>query len=89
MAAPFGGHPKLAHYLAWAHDQQRCEVRSLVVVDQDGASYTAIRVKAPSGRHVIVVGIEQDEHLLPTQIAYFDRRLGLQSPWTSWDWDDS
>jgi len=38
------------------------------------------RVTAPSGQHVIVADIEQDERLVPTMIAHLDRRLGLSSP---------
>lgn len=39
------------------------------------------RLIAPNGRHVVIVDYNQEELLVPTFIAYLDRRLGLKSPW--------
>ena len=41
----------------------------------------AIELTTAEGRSATVVGIEIDEHLVPTMIAYLDRRLAVTSPW--------
>ena len=40
-------------------------------------------------RAIIEVDVSQEEHLLPTQIGYYDRVLGLKSPWFSLDLDET
>jgi len=80
MAYPFGGHPTLSEYLTWAARSAGCTVQTgYKLVGDEVLSMT--RVVAPSGRHVIVVDMAQDERLVPTYIAHLDRRLGLKSPW--------
>lgn len=37
-------------------------------------------VLSADGKHVIISGIGMKERLMPRQVAYFDRRLGLDSP---------
>ncbi|MEO1018525.1 MAG: hypothetical protein AAFY56_12660 [Pseudomonadota bacterium] len=41
---------------------------------------TMTKIAAPSGRWVIVVGVAQDDYLLPLSVGNLDRRLGLNSP---------
>lgn len=47
----------------------------------EGGPVLMTRVVTPAGRHVIVVDYDQNERLVPTFVAYLDRRLGLKSPW--------
>lgn len=78
MAYPFGGHPTLKDYIGWCN-LQGCTTRS--GFSHDGVTMcTRYILEAPSGRHVIITGIGMSEHLVPTYVAYLDRRLGLDSP---------
>ncbi len=80
MAAPFGGHPTLAHYLHWIRDNgghAECGYKN----DRRGRVHALVKVVAANGNAVIVSGIPQSEHLPPTYVAYLDRRLGVTSPW--------
>lgn len=83
MAAPFGGHPTLLDYLEWCADQG-CTTRSMV---QQGKGILLPRQYIEHGdRHVIISGIGLKERLTPTQVGYYDRRLGLLSPFAKiWD----
>jgi hypothetical protein len=42
----------------------------------------AVRLRAPSGKAVNYTGPQTDE-LTPSMIAYFDRRLGVLSPFSA------
>jgi hypothetical protein len=77
-AYPFGGHPTLADYTHWAR-QQGCQVDCGVTVI-DNRSVRMTRIVAPSGRHVVEVGTNDDDVLVPTTVGRLDRRLGLDSP---------
>ena len=82
MAAyPFGGHPKLSAYLTWAAQTAGCTVQTGYRLSKDGEALSMTRLIAPNGRHVVIVDYNQEELLVPTFIAYLDRRLGLKSPW--------
>jgi hypothetical protein len=78
MAAPFGGHPRLIDYLGWC-SQQGCTTTSGFNV-KDGVTVTFHIVAAASGEYVVISGIGNNEYLVPTVVAYLDRRLGLDSP---------
>jgi len=80
-AMPFGGHPKFSEYCTWAAQEESCAVKSGYATAPDGAVITQTIITAPSGKHVIVPDVDQDERLLPTMIGYLDRRLGLNSKW--------
>ena len=86
MAQPFGNHPTLGEYLAWAREQG-CSVQ-WGVNPATGQSVT--RIVSPDGKRWVIAesGMPQSERLLPTTIARFDRRLGLKSPWFSIDSDE-
>jgi hypothetical protein len=84
MPAPFGGHPLFLQYLQWATGQG-CKVQSGIQSAPNGKVERLTKISAPSGRWVIAVGIDQREFLVPTMIAYLDRRLGLKSPFFSID----
>lgn len=75
MAFPFGS-VKFGAYLAWAASQGCiCECG---YGGPHGSSCT--KITAPSGKSVTVVGVQQTEALLSYSIRYYDRRLGLTSP---------
>ena len=86
MALPFGNIPTVAEYLNWAREQG-CTINTGFRVITGDLSREAIRIIAPSGQRVIFYVHNQKERLLPTQIDYLDRRLGLDSPWESWPAD--
>lgn len=67
-------------YIMWAVGEG-CKVQSGVASDSNGRPHTLTKIEAPSGKHVIVVGVSQTEHLVPTMVSYLNRRLGLKSPW--------
>jgi hypothetical protein len=89
MAFPFGGHPSLARYLAWAREKGGCTVDFGVMTDDAGRPFSIIKITAPSGKFVVLVNMDQKEHLVPTSIARLDRRLELQSPFFSLSDDHS
>lgn len=77
MAGPFGGHPRLIDYLGWC-SANGC-THSSGFKRKEGIVVTFHVITAPSGAYVVVSGIGNNEFLLPTTVAYFDRRLGLNS----------
>jgi hypothetical protein len=83
-AAPFGGHPSFGKYLFWAAELG-CRAQSGVRLDSRGVTHTVTKIIAKSGKSVVVPGVKQTERLEPTMISYLDRRLGLNSPWFSFD----
>lgn len=80
MSYPFGGHPTLREYIGWCN-QQGCTTKS-GVQSVDGVMVTFHIVEAKTGVHVIISGPKMTEHLMPTAVAYYDRRLGLNSPFS-------
>lgn len=78
MSYPFGGHPTLVEYIGWCN-QQGCTTKS-GVQQVDGVMVTYQVLEAKTGRHVVVSGVNMTERLTPRAVAYYDRRLGLDSP---------
>ena len=86
MAYPFGGHPRLADYIGQARKDHGAIAKSGSAADSSGKSHTVTRIQIPkTGRYVIVVGVDQKEHLAPAMVGYLDRRLDIVSPWFSVD----
>ena len=83
MSSPFGGHPTFQQYLEWARTEAGCEIKQGVIQDDEGRPFNITKIVAPSGKHVIEVGIQHTEFLVPTTIGRLDRRLGLTSPFFS------
>lgn len=77
-AFPFGGHPTLADYTAWARTLG-CVIECGVVL-RDGHSVRITRIVAPSGKFAVDIGTDDHERLVPTTVARLDRRLDLDSP---------
>ena len=67
-------------YIGWAN-QQGCTTKS-GVMGVDSKMVTYHLVVAKSGRHLIISGPSMAERLLPRTVAYYDRRLGLDSPFS-------
>lgn len=83
MSLPFGGHPTLGQYMAWA-TKAGCTVKQGVVSTAAGRAEPVVKITSPDGeRWVIVSGMLQDEYLMPTTIARLDRRLGMKSEFFS------
>jgi len=87
MSNPFGGHPTLGDYKRWAGQEAGCDVKNGVVHHPDKGPYSITKISASSGKWLHVVGTQDGEYLVPTQIARYDRRLGLKSPFFSIDPD--
>ena len=82
MSFPFGGHPKLKEYIHWA-EQEGCRTDYGVRAGPDGAPTEIIKITSPdSTRWVIIAGTGLSETLVPTTVGRFDRRLGMNSPFS-------
>lgn len=84
MAYPFGGHPTLAEYMrvnqnAGLQRPKRIHARARRPDPSVNQHQCIIK------RWVVVVGIKQNERLVPTMVEYLDRRLGLTSRLASID----
>lgn len=88
MSNPFGGHPTFSQYLQWAKDEEGCTIKTGVRTMPSGNMVPLTIISHPNGNHVIEPGTSQTDYLVPTQIAYFDRRLGITSPFFSIDDSD-
>ncbi len=75
MAFPFGS-PTLGAYIAWARSEG-CECKT-GYGGIHGSVFWVLTAK--SGKHVTIVGLQQDERLTSSYINNLDRRLGLTSP---------
>jgi hypothetical protein len=77
-AFPFGGHPTLNQYVAWAVGQG-CSVQTGVDTEH---SVAVVKITSPDGmKYAIEAGIMPNDYLTPTTVGRLDRRLGLISPW--------
>lgn len=85
MSFPFGGHPRLADYIGQARKDHGATAKSGSADDSSGKAHAVSKISVPAGKSVVVVGMEQTEHLTPAMIGYLDRRLGISSPWFSVD----
>jgi hypothetical protein len=83
-AFPFGGHPTLDEYVAWAREHG-CKSSSGILSDEDGRVHSLTRIVSRAGNWVTVTGLKGTDRLVPTMIGYLDRRLGMRSPWFSVD----
>lgn len=85
MTSPFGGHPTLAQYVAWARSEG-CTTKSGYTEAVGSGPQSILLIEAPdTGRYLPIVGMSESEYLAPTEVARFDRRLGLQSPYFALD----
>lgn len=82
-AFPFGNHPTLGTYIDWLRSTHSGSAQSGYSVDPKGRSHLLTRLSIPNGPSVVVVGLDQNEHLVSSMVGYLDRRLGVRSPWFS------
>lgn len=76
------GQPTLGQYMRWlAENGGRCSTG--VGADPEIGMVPVTRLMAANGRSVIHHGNDQYEVLAPSVVAYFDRRLGVLSPFRS------
>lgn len=79
MSYPFGGHPRLAEYLAWAGTDHGC-TNSSGFRKVDGRMETFVLIKNPNNKKHVFAYQAQTEYLTPSTVSYLDRRLGIESP---------
>jgi len=77
------GHPQSGAYIDWFRTNHNGTARSGYAVDHTGASHLLTRLSLPSGKSVVVVGVNQNDYLAPSMVGYLVRRLGVESPWFS------
>jgi hypothetical protein len=73
---------KFKEYLYWAATVEKCTVQTGYAIEEDGEVLSTHTITAPNGRHVIVLDLDPDESVSLSEIAFFDRRLGIQWPGT-------
>jgi hypothetical protein len=85
MAFPFGGHPTLGAYMLWAHKTHGFHCQTGVSQDGMGKSHSFVKISKDDGPSVVVVGMNQSEHLVASMVGFLNRRLGVVAPWFSVD----
>lgn len=76
------GNTTLGQYMHWlAENGGRCSTG--IGSDPEIGMVAVTELTAANGRSVIHYGADQYEILAPSLIAYFDRRLGIMSPFRS------
>jgi hypothetical protein len=78
--SPFGGHPTLLRLLDWLQSagcSVEVKVRNHSIT---GQPYQSLEVTSPTGSRAVLVNPNMDEHLSPSMVSYFQRRLAMQTP---------
>lgn len=76
MAHPFGGHPTLQQYLEWLRSEG-FEYRSGI-----SGFDTVIRVEKEGKPLLHIWKVPMEEYLTPSMVDAYDRRLGVDSPFS-------
>lgn len=79
MSAPFVRLPTLGEYLDWAKTVG-CTVTSGLWTDHNLIPHRTITVDGPTGGHLPLADPDLAERLAPSEIARYDRRLKIVSP---------
>ncbi len=82
MSAPWGGHPTLDRFVEWAKENG-CTVDSKVRTDPTGRAFTSLEMVGPHGGRVAMIVSNMDERLVPSQVAYLQRRLAVKAPFAA------
>lgn len=82
MSVPFGGHPTLDRFIEWAKENG-CTVETKVRTDPSGRAFTSVEMKNPKGGRAAMVVSDTDERLVPSQVAYLQRRLAIKTPFAA------
>jgi hypothetical protein len=80
MPVPFGGHPTLQRLVDWlisAGCKAELKVRNRAVT---GQPYQSLEITSPTGSRAVIVNPDMNEHLSPSMVSYFQRRLGMKTP---------
>jgi hypothetical protein len=80
VAAPFGGHPKLARLVEWLQSvgcKADIKIRNHAIT---GQPYRSLEIVSMTGSRAVMVDPDMDEHLSPSIVSYFQRRLGMKTP---------
>jgi hypothetical protein len=80
MAVPFGGHPTLERLVEWltnAGCKADIKVRNHSIT---GQPYQSLEITSPTGSRAVMVNPDMKEHLSPSMVSYFQRRLGMKTP---------
>jgi hypothetical protein len=77
-----GGHPRLARFIEFA-EGEGCTISISSQETAAGQEVAVITITNPRGGHVIVVAPDLEERLPPSTVAYFQRRLGIKTPFNS------
>ena len=74
----FGSWPKLSEVLIRAAELG-CAIRDLsgLITTPDGPQRVRYLHNPKNGKYVVIEEIGDDEHVAPSMIAYYERRLGL------------
>jgi len=79
-AAPFGGHPKLSRLVDWLVSAGcKAEIKSRAHATT-GQPYQSLEITGPAGSHVALANPDMNEHMAPSMVSYFQRRLGMKTP---------
>lgn len=76
MAHPFGGHPTLQRYLEWLRSEGFDYRSGILGFDP------VIRVEKEGKPLLHILGVSMEEYLTPSQVDAYDRRLGVDSPFS-------
>ena len=82
MSYPFGGHPTLARFIEYARELG-CQVVVDVRQTEAGRAYEALQIKNPDGGRLIIPDPDLAEHLSPSVVTNYQRRLGLKTPFAA------
>lgn len=83
MAHPFGGHPTLERFVEFA-TELGCTFEIKVRVRADGSAYRVLEItNTKNGNTVVMANPDMAEYLAPSQVAYFQRRLAIKTPFAS------
>jgi hypothetical protein len=79
MSFPFGGHPTLRQYLDWAITAG-CTIARGIWSDHYLIPHHTLTIDGPNGGWVSIIDPDEGEHLAPSEVSRYDRRLGVSSP---------
>jgi hypothetical protein len=82
MAFPFGGHPKLSGFIEFAQ-AQGCKIKVYARTSRTGRVHQILHMENPNGGWVVVSDPDFDEHLAPSTVTYYQRRLGIRTPFAA------
>ena len=82
MSVPFGGHPTFDRFVEWAKENG-CTVETKVRTDPSGRAFTSVEMINPKGGRAAMIASDVMERLVPSQVAYLQRRLAIKTPFAA------